>query len=212
MGRCQPPGITTHDFLITKNGELFVRGLADCVLEGAVFPIFGHFKTRQEAKSLIESGGDAVIPYKLDASSRVVLKPKRVSTLPQPLQQFNNTPATLDSIFNAKTLGGLPQASLHLHSCENQSSGTIVTWKIQALDVACLKISIEEPTDSATRFPPAEIPFNKMSTYVNLAQVKLVEVLFALEYDSGANTLKGMLPQACIKVQAKLNKDVIAEL
>ena len=134
-----------------------------------MFPVFGHFKTGQEAKSLIESGGDAVIPYKLDASSRVVLKPKRDSTLPQPLQQFNSTPA-MDSIFNAMTLGGLPQASLHLHSCGNQSSGTSVTWKIQALDVACLKIAIEEPTDSATRFPPAEIPFNKMSTYVNLAQ------------------------------------------
>ena len=69
------------------------------------------------------------------------------------------------------TLGGLPQASLHLHACENKSSGTSVTWKIQVLDVACLKIAIEEPMDSATRFPPAEIPFNNMSTYVNLAQV-----------------------------------------
>ena len=80
--------ITTRDFLITKNGELFVRGKQVACLRGC-----GHFKTGQEAKSLIESGGDAIIPYKLDASSRVVLKPKRDSTLPQPLQQFNNTPA-----------------------------------------------------------------------------------------------------------------------
>ena len=87
-----------------------------------------------------------------------------------------------------------------------------MTWKIQALDVACLKIATEEPLESATRFPTAEIPFNKMSSYVNLAQVKLLEMLFALEYDSGANTLKDMLPQACIKVRARLNKDLIAEL
>ena len=164
LGRCQPPGITTHDFLISKTGEPFVRGLTDCVLEGVMFPIFGHFKTGQEAKSLIESGGDATIPYKLDASSRIVLKPKRESTLPQPLQQFNNTPATLESILNAMTLGGLPQGSLHLHSCENQSSGTSVTWKIQALDVACLKIAMEKPFESGTGFAPAEIPFNKMSS------------------------------------------------
>ena len=157
---------------------------------------------------MIESGGDAVIPYKLDASSRVVLKTKKDSALPQPMQQFNNTPATLDSIFSAMTFGGLPQASLHLRSSENQSSETSVTWKIQTLDAACLKIAIEEPTDSATRFPPAEIPFNKMSTHVNLAQVKLLEMLFALEYDM----LKGRLPQACIKVRARLNKDLIAEL
>ena len=78
------------------------------------------------------------------------------------------------------TLGGLPQASLHLHLCENQSSGTSVTWKIQALDVACLKIAMEEPFESATRFPPAEIPFNKMSSYVNLGQVKLLEMLLPL--------------------------------
>lgn len=42
MGRCQVPGVTTHEFYVNKSGELFVKGLVDCNLSGPQFLVHGR--------------------------------------------------------------------------------------------------------------------------------------------------------------------------
>ena len=182
MGRCQPPGVTTYFFAVSKDGKLYVKGVTDSNLEGQMFVVHGRFKRGDEAKALLAEGSDSIIPYSLTATSKVLLKAKTGSSLPAAIQKYAENPGQLGDILNTMSMAGLPKVGLYLHSCESETTGTEVAWTIKALEPACLKCSIEEPGDDPnTPFPPQEISFNKLSSYVVLSQLSLVQICFALE-------------------------------
>ena len=70
MGRCQPPGVIAYDLHVNKEGRLFIRGVTDSTVEGALFPVNGKFKTGDEATQLLSGSSDAVIPFTLTAESK----------------------------------------------------------------------------------------------------------------------------------------------
>ena len=57
---------------------------------------------------------------------------------------------------------------------------------------ACFKPTVEDPQDGQ-KFPPPEIPTNKLSHYVALSKLSKTKAIFVLEYDATGNTLKAML-------------------
>ena len=213
MGKCQLPGLTTHEFYVNSGGDLYVRGLADCIVEGAQFQIHGFFKTGREASELIASAEGAVYPYKLSEDSFVLMRGKPGKSLPACVQQFSVKAGALKDVMNALLVAGLPKPAIHLHSCENTVNGNNVEWKILALEPACLKPSVEEaPEDPNQKFPPPVVPHAKLSSFVALNSLSQFDVLFCLEYDAQANKLKGMMPQAVMKHKARISKDSIAKL
>ena len=213
MGKCQVPGITTHEFYVNAAGDLYVRGLADCLLEGGQFQVHGFFKTGREASELMASAADSVFPYKLSEESMVLLRAKAGKSLPECVQQFGFRPGKVKDIMNAMLVAGLPKAGIHLHSCESTVNGNAVEWKVLALEPACLKPSVEEASeDPNIKFPPPVVQHAKLSSFVALSKLTQFDVMFCLEYDDQANKLKGMMPQAVMKCKARVSKDSIAKL
>ena len=208
MGRYQPAGVTTHEFWVSKQGDLYVKALAETVLDGPVFPVFGFFKTGPEAKSLEETGG--LIPYSITPTSKVVPKAKAGTEMPACMRSFAEKPVAFQDILNKMTMASLPQPALHLHTIANEVNGSNVSWTVKALEPAGLKASVEEPGDDNKPFPSREI--NRLSLYTNLGKLTKVEMKFGLEFDPQANKFKGMFPMACTKQAYRIERGVIAKL
>ena len=83
-------------------------------------------------------------------------------------------------------------------------------WKVQALEKACLKITVEKPGEGSNQFPPAEL--TRLSVYVDFVKASKITMTFELENSPEANKFRGMLPWACLKQPSKLGKDVVARL
>ena len=66
---------------MNTGGDLYVRGLTDCILEGAQFQSHGFFKTGRDASELMSNSPDAVYPYNLTEESMVLLRASMCSAV-----------------------------------------------------------------------------------------------------------------------------------
>lgn len=214
MGVCKPEQATGYEFYISKDGDLYIKALKDITIQGALFTIMGFFKTGPEAESLMDSGSQSVIPYKLSSDSQVLVQPKPGTTQPKWLQQCSpEQPCSLQSLFEAASHEGQPRPEIHMHTVEQKVEGTAVTFEVSSTQKACLKPTITEPTEGKdSRFPPEQIPMKSLSGYVDLNNLTKTKVVFMLQYDDQANKFKGMHPRICLDQTYKLAEGVIAKI
>ena len=200
--------MNTHEWYVDKDGNLYCKAITDCILSGALFPVHGHFKTGPEAASMMEAEAGC-IPYKLNETSKVLLRGKQNAQLPATLADFSEMPASLADILTAITAAGLPNVSMHLHKIENEQG----SWKVTSIEHACLKPVIIEPSGNEDeKFPPSEIGPAKLSGYIDLSKLTKVEAISVLEYDVQSNKVKGMLPQICTKETYQVKKDSVVKM
>ena len=210
MGRWQPAGVASHEYYVTKDGKVYVRGIAECQLPVALFPVYGFFKTGAEAATLMETASSTIVPYAIEPQTKVLLQPKPGSELPACLAAYENSSVEFQKVLQDMTLAGLAKPDLHLHSVQSHVDGADVKWRVASQEKACLKANAEEPPEGNAQFPPAEL--TRVSPYIDISKLTKVSLCFKLQFDTDSNKFKGMLPWACLQQETILKKDVVAQL
>ena len=199
---------TPRSFGLRVLRDLYVHGLVDSELPDALFPLSGFFKTGAEAANLLESENPLVVKYSLSAESEILAQAK-ASNLPPCLSGFQNCRAPVAEMLQAMT-GAEIATSIHLHKVDLVFQDAEMKWQVTTTEKACLKASVEEPSENAGTFPPTEM--SRLSVYVDLSKLSKIFFVFKLEYDPEANKFKGMLPWGCLKQPSRLGKDVVSKL
>ena len=146
--------------------KLTFVGLQTLKFHQPLFPVFGFFKTGADAANLLEASSSSLILYAIEPETQVLLQPESGAELPACLSAFQTSSAEFQTVLQSMALAGMPKPDLHLHSVQSEMEGGAVKWKVASQEKACLKASVEKPSEENGRFPPPEL--TRLSPYLDI--------------------------------------------
>ena len=93
MGRCSLPGIKSYDAHVSKEGKVYLKGLAEDVVDQPLcVPYWRLFQNGGRGQPPCAVRPRSVMPYDLQASTMVLLQPNPGTTLPPCVTSYENIP------------------------------------------------------------------------------------------------------------------------
>jgi len=189
------PATSQFQLFVNSDGRLFLSGLKDADLPSdfKFFKVYGSFQVGAAAEALMKKEGAQFVPYALTPESRVflTLKPAESggSSSKGPAVQLPSSVLTLEAAYDLLAAKKPGRVELHKHTVV-YTPGSGEKMQVKADEDCCLQVI------ATMAGAGQEIPVDKLSSAVNLRDLKALEIVHQLQYDAELKKLKPMLPIA----------------